>query len=107
MPRKPPYPPEVMERATRMVFEHRHEYDSQWAAITSIAAKFGMTAETLRNWVRQAEVDDGRRPGVTSAEAERIKELERENRELRRANEILKAASAFFARELDPQPPKR
>jgi transposase len=107
MPRKPPYPPEVRERATRMVFEHRHEYDSQWAAITSIAAKFGMTAETLRSWVRQAEVDDRARPGTTTAEAERIRELERENRELRRANEILKAASAFFARELDPQPPKR
>jgi transposase len=107
MSRKPPYPREVRERAVKMVFEHRHEYDSQWAAITSIAGKFGMTAETLRGWVRQAEVDDGRRPGVTSAEAEKIKELERENRELRRANEILKAASAFFARELDPQPPKR
>ncbi len=107
MPRKPPYPAEIRERATKMVFEHRHEYDSQWAAITSIAGKFGMTPETLRGWVRQAEVDDGRRPGVSSAEAERIKELERENRELRRANEILKAASAFFARELDPQPPKR
>lgn len=87
--------------------EHRHEYESQWAAITSIAAKFGMTAETLRSWVRQVEVDDGKRPGTTTAEAERMKELERENRELRRANEILKAASSFFARELDPQPPKR
>ena len=107
MPRKPPYPVEVRERATRMVFEHRHEYDSQWAAIVSIAGKFGMTPETLRGWVRQAEVDDGRRPGTSSVEAERIKDLERENRELRRANEILKAASAFFARELDPQPPKR
>jgi transposase len=107
MGRRPPYPREVRERAVRMVFEHRHEYDSQWAAITSIAEKFGMTAETLRGWVRQAEVDTGHRPGTTTAEAERIRELERENRELRRANEILKAASAFFARELDPQPPKR
>ncbi len=107
MGRRPPYPQEVRERATRMVFEHRHEYESQWAAITSIAGKFGMTAETLRGWVRQAEVDDGKRSGVSSAEAERIKELEREVKELRRANEILKAASAFFARELDPQPPKR
>jgi transposase len=107
MPRKPPYPREVRERAVRMVFEHRHEYDSQWAAICSIAEKFGMTSETLRSWVRQAEVDEGRRPGTMTAEAERIKELERENRELRRANEILKAASAFFARELDPHPPKR
>jgi transposase len=107
MSRKPPYPREVRERAVKMVLEHRHEYDSQWAAITSIAGKFGMTAETLRGWVRRAEVDEGRRPGTTTAEAARIKELERENRELRRANEILKAASAFFARELDPQPPKR
>jgi transposase len=89
-----------------MVLEHGHEYDSQWAAITSIAEKFGMTAETLRLWVRQVEVDDGKRPGTTSADAERIRELGRENRELRRANEILKAASAFFARELDPRPPK-
>jgi transposase len=101
------YPAEVRERAVRLVFEHQGEHETQWAAITSIAEKFGMSAETLRKWVRQAEVDGGRRPGVTSAEAERIKELERENRELRRANEILKAASAFFARELDPHPPKR
>ena len=107
MGRRSPYPVEVRERAVKMVVEHRGEYSSQWAAITSIAEKFGMTAETLRGWVRQAEIDDGRRPGVTSAEAERIKELERENRELRRANEILKAASAFFARELDPHPPRR
>ena len=107
MGRRRPYPLEVRERAVRMVFEHRDEYESQWAAICSISQKMGMTSETLRGWVRQAEVDDGRRPGVSSAEAERIKELERENRELRRANEILKAASAFFARELDPQPPKR
>jgi transposase len=89
-----------------MVFEHRDEYGSQWSAICSIAQRFGMTAETLRSWVRQVEVDDGKRPGVTSVEAQRIKELERENRELRRANEILKTASAFFARELDPQPPR-
>ena len=107
MPRKPPYPREVRERATRMVFEQRGAYESQWAAITSIARKFGVTAETLRSWVRQAETGTGKRPGVTSAEAERVKELERENRELRRANEILKAASAFFARELDPQAPRR
>lgn len=106
MPRKPPYPREVRERAVRMVLEHGHEHDSQWAAIQSISEKFGMTAETLRLWVRQAEVDTGKRPGTTTAEAERIRELERENRELRRANEILKAASAFFARELDPRPPK-
>jgi transposase len=97
----------VRERAVRLVFEHQGEHETQWAAITSIAEKFGMSAETLRKWVRRAEVDGGRRPGVTSAEAQRIKELERENRELRRATEILKAASAFFARELDPHPPKR
>jgi transposase len=103
MARRGRYPAEVRERAVRMVFE----YESQWAAITSIAGKLGMTNETLRKWVRQAEIDGGARPGVSSAEAERVKELERENRELRRANEILKAASVFFARELDPQPPKR
>jgi transposase len=98
------YPAEVRERAVRLVMEHRGEYPTEWAAITSIAQKCGMTAETLRKWVRQTEIDGGRRPGVSSAEAQRIKELERENKELRRANEILKAASAFFARELDPQP---
>ena len=98
------YPAEVRQRAVRLVLEHRGEYESEWAAITSIAQKCGMTAETLRKWVRQVEVDGGRRPGVSSEEAARIKELERENKELRRANEILKAASAFFARELDPQP---
>jgi transposase len=95
------YSPEVRERAVRMVLEHQHEYDSQWAAIVSIAAKVGPSAETLRLWVRRSEVDDGRRPGVTSDERERLKELERENRELRRANEILKSASLFFAAELD------
>ena len=107
MARRGRYPAEVRERATRMVFESQREYRTQWKAIVSIAEKFGMSAETLRSWVRQAEVDEGRRPGVTSVEAQRIKELERENRELRRANEILKAASAFFARELDPHPPRR
>jgi len=84
-----------------MVFEHQHEYASQWAAIVSIAEKFGPSAETLRSWVRRAEVDEGHRAGVTSDERERLKELERENRELRRANEILKSASLFFATELD------
>src|ERR1700742_2736496 len=93
MARRGRYPAEVRERAVRLVFEHQREYESQWAAITSIAGKLGMTNETLRKWVRQAEIDGGARPGVSSAEAERVKELERENRELRRANEILKAAS--------------
>ena len=95
------YPPELRERAVRMVLEHQHEYSSQWAAITSIAEKFGPTPETLRSWVRRVEIDDGRRPGLTSDERARLKELERENRELRRANEILKTASVFFATELD------
>ena len=84
-----------------MVFEHQHEHGSQWAAIVSIAAKFGCSPETLRSWVRRAEVDEGRRPGLTTDERARLKELERENRELRRANEILKSASLFFATELD------
>ena len=91
------YSPEIRERAVRMVFEHQAEYDSQWAALNSIAAKIGCTAETLRKWVRRAERDQGLRDGVTSSERERLKALERENRELKRANEILRKASAFFA----------
>ena len=91
------YSPEVRERAVRMVFEHEHDYPSQWAAIRSIAEKIGCTAETLRKWVRQAERDRGRRAGTTTEERARIKELERENKELRRANEILRKASAYFA----------
>ena len=97
---------EIRERAVRLVLEHQGQYPSQWAAISSIAAKCGMTRETLRKWVRRAEVDGGARPGLTSDERRRLGELERENRELRRANEILKAASAFFARELDPRLPR-
>ena len=96
------YSPEVRERAVRMVFEHQDEHSSQWAAIGSIATKIGCTAETLRKWVRQAERDQGRRAGLSSDDRERLKALERENRELRRANEILRKASAFFAQaELD------
>jgi transposase len=86
-----------------MVFEHAPEYSSQWAAIRSIAGKFGVNAETLRLWVRRAETDTGERPGLTSDERARMKELERENRELRRANEILKSAATFFGAELDRQ----
>ncbi len=96
------FSPEVRERAVRMVLEHRGDHASQWAAIASIAAKIGCTGETLRNWVRQAERDSGARPGATTDERERIKALERENRELRQANEILRKASAYFAAaELD------
>ena len=95
------YSPEVRERAVRLVLEHRPEYASEWAAMISIAGKIGCTPETLRCWVRRAEVDEGLRPGLTSEERARLKELERENRELRRANEILKSASVFFATELD------
>jgi transposase len=89
-----------------MVVEHRREYASEWAAICSIAEKCGMKPESLRLWLRRTEIDTGQRAGVTSEQQDRIRELERENRELRRANEILKAASAFFARELDPRLPK-
>jgi len=96
------YSPEVRERAVRMVQEHRGEYPSLWAAVESIAPKIGCARQTLLDWVKRAEVDAGTRPGTTTAEAQRIKELERENKELRRANDILRTASAFFAQaELD------
>ena len=98
------YPQELRERAVRMVFEHQDEHSSQWAAITSIAEKFGVSSETIRKWVRRAETDGGLRPGLTTDERERLKGLERENRELRRANEILKSAAAFFGAELDRRP---
>lgn len=99
------FPAEVRERAVRLVFENEHEYGSRWQAVRSIAEKMGCSAETLRKWVRQAEIDEGRSPGLTTEERERLKELERENRELRRTNEILRKASAFFAQaELDRRP---
>src|SRR5690606_30862850 len=91
------YSPEVRERAVRLVLERQHEHSSQWAAICSIAGKMGCTAETLRGWVRQAERDQGLRPGPTTEEQARIRDLEREVRELRQANEILRKASAYFA----------
>jgi len=107
MSRPTKYPRELRERAVRMVLEHRDEYDSEWEAMRSIAGKLGIgCTETLRKWVRQAEVDGGGRTGLSTDEQTRVRLLEREVRELRRANEILKAAAAFFARELDPRLPK-
>jgi len=100
--KSPKFSAEVRERAVRMVLEHRGDHPSQWAAIASIAAKIGCTAQTLSNWVRQAERDQGLKPGLTTDERERLKALERENRELRQANDILRKASAYFAQaELD------
>jgi transposase len=105
MGRRSKYPAEVRERAVRLVFEQQGAHPSQWAAIASIAGKMGCTPETLRKWVRQMERDTGARTGVTTGERERLKELERENRELKRANEILRKASAYFAQaELDRRP---
>jgi transposase len=96
------FSPEVRQRAVRMVLDHGSDHASQWAAIGSIAGKIGCTPETLRQWVRQAERDQGQRPGATTEERERVKALEREVRELRQANEILRKASAYFAQaELD------
>ena len=96
------FSPEVRERAVRLVQEHRGEYPSLWAAVESIAPKIGCVPQTLLDWVKRQEIDSGVREGVTTAEAQRVKDLEREVKELRRANEILKLASAFFAQaELD------
>jgi transposase len=99
------FPPELRERAVRLVFEQQDVHESQWAAIVSIAEKMGCSSEALRKWVRQAERDTGQRPGLKTTERERMLELERENRELKRANEILRKASAYFAQaELDRRP---
>ena len=96
------YSREIRERAVRMVFEHEKDYESRWAALVSISGKIGCTPETLRSWVKRTDIDTGRRDGVTSDDEDRLKALERKNRELKRANEILKTASAFFAQaELD------
>jgi len=106
MPAPKKYPDEVRERAVRMVFQIWEESGQQHGAIARVADRLGVNRETLRNWVRQTEVDAGKRPGITTVDAQRIVELEREVRELWRADEILKAASAFFARELDPRLPR-
>lgn len=101
MPNHGKYPTELRERAVRMVLEHQHEYGSQWEAMCSVAEKLGPRAETVRGWVRQAETDQGRRPGVTTEEQAELKRLKRDNAELRRANDILQSAATFFGAELD------
>ena len=106
MPRHGKYPDEMRERAVRMVLDHADEYGSQWEAICSVAEKLGPKPETVRLWVRLAERDTGRRPGATTEELAELKRLKRENAELRRANDILKAAAHFFGAELDRQSTK-
>ena len=107
MERRSRYSPKVRQRAVRMVFDQECQHGSQWATITSIATKIGCTPETLRKWVRQVERDHGERPGTTSSDRDRLKQLERENRELKRANEILRKASAFFAQAEIDRPQKK
>ena len=105
MNKRPGYSQEVRERAVRLVLTSEHDHSSRWAATQSVAAKIGCTPETLRTWINKIEVDSGAKPGVTTDQAQRTKELEREVRELKRANEILRKAAAFFARaELDRKP---
>ena len=106
MASRKPHPAEQRERAVAMVFELRAETGNARGSIARVGHRLGINTETLRNWVQKAEIDNGQRPGTTSDDKKRIAELERENRELRRANEILKAASAYFARELDPRLPR-
>jgi transposase len=106
MPNHGRYPDELRERAVRMVLDHGHEYGSQWEAICSVSEKLGPKAETVRGWVRQAEKDQGRRAGPTTEQLAELKRLKRENAELRRANDILKAAAHFFGAELDRQSTK-
>jgi transposase len=101
-----PYPAEFRERAVRMVLDHQDEYPSQWKAVQSISAKLDVNHESLRQWVRRAETDAGQRPGLTTDERARMKDLEREVKELRRANDILKSAAAFFGAELDRRQPR-
>jgi len=106
MPAPRKYSDEIKDRAVRMVFQVRRESGQRQGAVAAVAARWGINRETLRGWVRQAEVDSGQRPGMSTVDAQRVAELEREVRELRRANEIVKAAASFFARELDPRPPR-
>jgi len=105
MARKSRYSSEVRERSVRMVLDHQSDYESEWDAIRSISGKIGCSPETLRKWVRRTQTDEGKRPGLSTDEREHVKDLERENRELKRANEILRKASAYFAQaELDRRP---